>query len=448
MDRMTTLVWDSRAVDALLSDVHLRQGWLFGRLSMLAPSELEGLSTQTMAHEVIASASIEGTELAMDAVTTELGSFGRGDFSFITTALDENDAERRQVAAAVDVAFDSTAGCFIDVTLRRLAKWHEVLFAAGQAGSRRAEPGQYRKSRFEDGPSEELMAQMGAYTAWLNAPPTEDLLLKGAISHLAGFLIRPFATGNGRIIRALSELLLMQADVTAADKLVPLLDDGEGPALLYRLRSLSAASIPIKGLPPRFYSLSPYILENLSGYKAEIVKVRDALRDADPDEPFECDITDWIVWYLTAVQASIETATGLVPTFAPEAAPSPSPSAPEKTASETQTAKPKAPKSAPNRAPAPAEAPAPPPSLTELPLSVRQADVLAILAAAISAQGDAANHVSTGKWAELCDVSTDTALRDITDLVKKGVLAKDARRSGRSTFYRITDGVLADLQGD
>jgi Fic family protein len=42
----------------------------------------------------------------------------------------------------------------------------------------------------------------------------------------------------------------------------------------------------------------------------------------------------------------------------------------------------------------------------------------------------------TAKWAKICKCSTDTALRDINDLVKKGVLKK-ADKGGRSTAYLL-----------
>lgn len=47
--------------------------------------------------------------------------------------------------------------------------------------------------------------------------------------------------------------------------------------------------------------------------------------------------------------------------------------------------------------------------------------------------------LTSGKWATLTKVSTDTALRDITDLVALGVLRKD-EGGGRSTSYSLVEG--------
>jgi len=47
-------------------------------------------------------------------------------------------------------------------------------------------------------------------------------------------------------------------------------------------------------------------------------------------------------------------------------------------------------------------------------------------------------RMSSSKWARLAKCSQDTALRDITDLLDRGTLAKDAV-GGRSTSYSLVD---------
>ncbi|WP_245328841.1 Fic family protein [Bradyrhizobium centrolobii] len=49
-------------------------------------------------------------------------------------------------------------------------------------------------------------------------------------------------------------------------------------------------------------------------------------------------------------------------------------------------------------------------------------------------------ELSSSKWAKLTKTSQDTALRDIDDLVDKGILAKDAA-GGRSTSYSLVETV-------
>jgi Fic family protein len=47
-------------------------------------------------------------------------------------------------------------------------------------------------------------------------------------------------------------------------------------------------------------------------------------------------------------------------------------------------------------------------------------------------------NLTTSKWAKMAKTSPDTALRDITDLVNKGILIK-ADSGGRSTHYLIKE---------
>ena len=44
--------------------------------------------------------------------------------------------------------------------------------------------------------------------------------------------------------------------------------------------------------------------------------------------------------------------------------------------------------------------------------------------------------LTSSKWAKICKCSPDTALRDINDLIEKGILAK-AAPGGRSTHYEL-----------
>jgi Fic family protein len=44
--------------------------------------------------------------------------------------------------------------------------------------------------------------------------------------------------------------------------------------------------------------------------------------------------------------------------------------------------------------------------------------------------------LTSSKWAKLTKTSPDTALRDITDLVKRGILVRDPG-GGRSTSYSL-----------
>ncbi len=47
-------------------------------------------------------------------------------------------------------------------------------------------------------------------------------------------------------------------------------------------------------------------------------------------------------------------------------------------------------------------------------------------------------RVKSSKWAKIAKCSSDTALRDIKDLIEKGILRQD-QLGGRSTNYELAD---------
>jgi Fic family protein len=50
---------------------------------------------------------------------------------------------------------------------------------------------------------------------------------------------------------------------------------------------------------------------------------------------------------------------------------------------------------------------------------------------------DFKGHLTTSKYAKLAKCSNDTALRDIRELLERGIIAKNAG-GGRSTSYRLS----------
>ncbi len=56
-------------------------------------------------------------------------------------------------------------------------------------------------------------------------------------------------------------------------------------------------------------------------------------------------------------------------------------------------------------------------------------------------EADFEGKLTSSKWARLTGSSADTALRDITDLVQRGILVRDPK-GGRSTSYSLTKGRL------
>jgi len=100
----------------------------------------------------------------------------------------------------------------------------------------------------------EVPFEMTRFLAWFNGDTGEDSLLKAAIAHFWFVIIHPFDDGNGRIARALSDLLLARAENSVR----------------------------------RYYSLSSRILQEQKEYYRELQDNQSSIGD----------ITTWLTWFL------------------------------------------------------------------------------------------------------------------------------------------------------
>ena len=174
-------------------------------------------------------------------------------------------------------------------------------------------------------------------------------LLVAAIVHYQLVTIHPFEDGNGRMARTITDMLMTRADE----------------------------------LPHRFYSISAEILERRSQYYDVLEMTQNG----------NMDITDWIMWFLDTVAASIEKADTKVQAAIEKA----------KFWDEKGNVE----------------------------MNDRQRKLINRLLDGFFGK------LTSGKWAKIAKCSPDTALRDINDLIKKGVLKKtDA--GGRSASYELT----------
>jgi Fic family protein len=136
--------------------------------------------------------------------------------------------------------------------------------------------------------------------------------------------------------------------------------------------------------PQRFYSMS-----------AQIRREREAYHDAlERSQKGDLDVTDWLVWFLDCLDRAILGADDMLGQVLRKAG----------------VWK----------------------RLRDQPLNGRQRAVINRLLDGFEGK------LTSGKWAKLTKVSADTALRDITDLVARGVLRKD-EGGGRSTSYSLPD---------
>lgn len=349
--------WQDKAINILFGEVRLMQGKIIGQMNALGFFAKEEATLSALTLEVVKSSEIEGDLLNYDQVR-----------SSIARRLGINTAglvpSSRHVEGIVEMVLDATQRHILPLTSERLFGWHAALFPTGYSGPYKIEVGQYRtdkmqvvsgamgkeKVHYEAMKPELVATEMNQFLDWFNNDNSIDLVLKAAIAHFWFIIIHPFDDGNGRIGRAITEMLLARAE----------------------------------GSGERFYSISSQILIERKQYYEVLQKVQHSTGD----------ITDWLVWFLNCLKNTI-------------------------LATENTTRK------ILNKA-----------EFWKLhehtPINERQRLVLNKLL------GDFEGKLQTSKWAKITKTSTDTALRDIKDLIDKNIL-QSTNEGGRSANYELTN---------
>ncbi len=347
--------WNDALVYPLLSEVRFLQGQVVGKIQSLGFSLQEQTALNTITDDVIKSSEIEGESLNYDQVHSSVARR----LGIETAGLVESD---RYVEGVVEMMLDATQNYTSNIDNERLFGWHNALFPTGRSGLYKIEVAMYRTGDMQvvsgamgkevvhfQAPSPELVTpEMARLLTWINTDTTVDNVLKSAIAHFWFIVIHPFDDGNGRIARAISDMLLTRSDET----------------------------------PLRFYSLSAHILQRKREYYAVLQKVQYS----------SGDITEWMVWFLECLKMALDTTRLLL----------------NKTISKAEFWE----------------------RNKDISFNNRQQQMLNRL------MGDFVGVLNTSKWAKITKCSQDTALRDIQDLISKGVLRKDDK-GGRSTTYEL-----------
>jgi len=324
-------------------------------MSALGFSVLEEANLETLTLDVVKSSEIEGERLdygqVRSSIARRLGLDAGG-----LVSVDRN------VEGVVDMTLDAVQNRRQPLTEDRLFGWHAALFPSGRSGIYKIEAGRYRtremqivsgamgreKVHYEAVPAEAVKKEMDGFLDWFNNGGSADPVLKAAIAHFWFIIIHPFDDGNGRMARAISDMLLARAD-----------------------RS-----------PERFYSMSGQMLAERKRYYEVLQQVQHS----------SGDITEWLDWFLHCLRnALLKT---------------------EKTLAKVVY------------------------KATfwqhhgQTPLNERQRLMLNKLLDGLDGK------LKSSKWAKIAKCSPDTALRDIKDLVEKGLLRQEAE-GGRSTNYEL-----------
>ncbi len=263
--------WNNEALAHKLAHIHRRQGHLLGRMQEIGFELKREASLLILTNDVVKSSAIEGENLNPEEVRSSIARQLGIEIAGLVPAS-------RHVDGIVEMMLDATQQFSKPLTKDRLFDWHAALFPTGRSGMHKITVGSWRaleagpmqvvsgilgheKVHFEAPRADRLEKEMLDFLNWFNTTDTTDLILKAGISHLWFVTIHPFEDGNGRIARAIGDMMLARADNT----------------------------------PDRFYSLSSQIDTERKIYYTQLEKQQRSI----------LDITEWLEWFLDCLGRAI-----------------------------------------------------------------------------------------------------------------------------------------------
>jgi len=351
-------IWNINELSGLLATVRNKQGRLIGKMEALGFHLQNEAFLETLTTDILKSTEIEGIILNKAEVRSSVARRLGIDIGGLSPT-------NRDIEGVVDMMFDATTNFDKPLTRQRLFNWHYALFPTGRSGMYKIIAGNWRddstgpmqvvsgamgkeKVHYQAPPAHIIDEEITAFLNWFNKTDDIDLVLKASVAHLWFVTLHPFEDGNGRIARAIADMLLARSD----------------------------------GIPQRFYSMSSHIQKERKTYYEKLEKTQKG----------NLDITEWIYWFLNTLLAAIVNS------------------------EETLALVVRKHKFWNTHG-------------TEI-NNERQKKVLNKLL------GEFTGNLTSSKWAKIAKCSQDTALRDIQDLINKGILIK-SDAGGRSTRYKL-----------
>ncbi len=260
--------YDSRLIMKELARVRAKQGLIIGRMLSLGFDSQDDAVLSNMSLELVRSSEIEGERLNLEEVRSSIARR----LGIVTAGLV---SVSRYVDGIVEMQLDATLNYNKPLTDERLFGWHNVLFPNGMSGLYRIEVGKYRTGEMQvvsgamgkekvhyQAPSPERVShEMDRFISWVNDCDDIDDVLKAAIAHLWFVSIHPFDDGNGRMARALTDMLLARSE----------------------------------NCGKRFYSVSAEIKVQQKGYYDVLERTQHG----------DGDITEWILWFLHCFEQAL-----------------------------------------------------------------------------------------------------------------------------------------------
>lgn len=271
-DNWPNFIWDSEALITLLGKVRNMQGKLTGKMESLGFQLKSEAILGTLTLDVLKSCEIEGEILNPEQVRSSLARRLGMDIPGLIPS-------DRNVDGVVEMMLDATQQFDQPLSKDRLFGWHLAMFPEGRSGNYIITAGNWRidstgpmqvvsgalgkeKIHFQAPDSDTIEEEMRLFLDWFNKSDQLDPVIKSALAHLWFVTIHPFEDGNGRMARALTDMLLARAD----------------------------------GSPHRFYSMSAQIRAERNEYYLSLEKTQKG----------SLDVTKWLVWFMNCLLNALQ----------------------------------------------------------------------------------------------------------------------------------------------
>lgn len=264
--------WYGEKIQNLLLEIKKSQGYLLGKMDSLGFDVKNNALLQVLTENIIKSSEIEGQILDKHLVRSSIARRLGIDIGGETPVS-------RDIEGVVEMMLDATQNYSSNMTKERLIGWHAALFPTGFSGMYKINVGNYRndelgpmqvisgyagkeKIHYEAPSALILEKEMNEFLNYINTDNEYDSLIKAGIVHLWFVILHPFDDGNGRIARALTDMILARSDDSKF----------------------------------RFYSMSSQIQKNRKSYYEILEKTQKG----------SMDITNWLVWFLENLLIAIQ----------------------------------------------------------------------------------------------------------------------------------------------
>ena len=268
------LTWNNDVILPIISKARNLQGKIIGKMESLGFDLSNEANLEILTLEVIKSTEIEGEFLNPEQVRSSIARRLGLDISGLIPS-------DRNIEGIVDLMFDATRNFDQSLSFDRLFSWHSALFPSGRSSLYKITVGNWRtdstgpmqvvsgplgkeKVHYQAIDSDFIEKEMNIFVDWYNKNSEIEPLLKAGLAHLWFVTIHPFEDGNGRITRALTEMLLARSD----------------------------------GSSQRFYSMSAQIRKERKSYYEILEKTQRG----------SLNVTNWLVWFLDCLSNAINSA--------------------------------------------------------------------------------------------------------------------------------------------